>query len=114
MLYEMDSSQIGDYKSNVQFANELFMQFKQKNIDEGINGSQAIWLHHRTRAMNITAFGINYTLDIINMAASGDIETACLSLMYSTPDDMTEPQHWLTQDRIDFLVSSMKTHLGWP
>ena len=114
MTYPMTDKQIGDYNSNVQFARDLFRQFKQKNKDEGINGLQALWLHHRMRAWNVTFMGVPFVEDVINMGASGDIETACLSLLYGTPDDMSLPYHWLNQERINWLVAEMKAHLGWP
>jgi hypothetical protein len=114
MPYDVDSAKIGDYEANVTFAKRLFMTFKQKNKDEGINGAQALWLHHRIRAWNVSFMGVLYTVDIVNMAASGDIETACLSLLYGQPDDMSMPFHWFTQDRINFLTAEMKIYLGWP
>jgi hypothetical protein len=109
----MTPAQVGDYESGVVFARKIFMEYKQKNKDEGINGAQAIWLHHRVRAWQVNFRGIPYTVDLINMAASGDLETACLSLMYGQPDDMTQPYHWFTQERIDCLVTEIKGFLGW-
>jgi hypothetical protein len=50
----------------------------------------------------------------MNMGLSGDIETACLTLMSGQPDDMTQPYHWMNQERINFLVTEMKAFLGWP
>jgi len=114
MLYPMTNAQVGDYEASVQFARDLFMSFKQKNKDEGIGATQALWLHQRMRAWPLNFYGIDYTVDVINMGASGDIETACLSLLYGTPDDMSLPYHWLTQERLDWLTSKMKKHLGWP
>lgn len=115
ILYPVNNGQIGDYNSNVQFAKNLFMEFKQKNKDEGITGPQALWMHHRVRSLIVSFPNMPETnQDIINMGASGDIETACLALMYCVPDDMTQPYHWLNQERINWLVSAMKTHLGWP
>jgi hypothetical protein len=114
-MYPMTDSQKGDYLSNVEFARNLFMQFKQKNKDEGITGPQALWMHHRVRALSVSFPNMTPTTqDIINMGASGDIETACLCLMYCVPDDMSQPYHWLSAERISWLVSRMKTHLGWP
>jgi hypothetical protein len=115
ILYPVSNAQIGDYNSNVQFAKNLFMEFKEKNKAEGITGTQALWMHHRVRALEVNFPSMPATIqDIINMAASGDIETACLCLLYCQADDMTQPYHWLSQARINWLVSGMKAHLGWP
>ena len=109
----MTESQKGDYQSSVEFARNLFMEFKQKNKDEGINIYQALWMHHRMRALVVNMGGFETTQDIINMGASGDIETACICLQYCQPDDMTETFHWVSQERINYLVNRMKDHLGW-
>lgn len=110
----MTAQQKGDYFSNVEFARNLFMYFKQKNKDEGITGAQALWMHSRVRALEVSLPGMpTTTQDIINMGASGDIETACLCLLYCTPDDMSQPYHWLSSERIAWLVGHMKSHLGW-
>jgi hypothetical protein len=112
--YQVSNQQQGDYEADVQFAKNLFMEFKQKNKDEGINGAQALWLHNRVRALEVNFPGMPSTIqDIINMGASGDIQTACLCLMFCTPDDMSQPYHWLSAERVNWLISAMKNHLGW-
>lgn len=114
-MHPMTDAQKGDYVSGVEFARNLFMHFKQKNKDEGISGAQALWMHSRVRALEVSFPGMPTTIqDIINMGASGDLETACLCLMFCQPDDMTQPHHWLSQGRINWLVGEMKKHLGWP
>lgn len=114
-MYPMTEEQIGDYTSNVEFARKLFRSFKQKNKDEGITGPQALWMHHRVRALTVNFPNMEPTTqDIINMGASGDIETACLCLLYCQPDDMSQPYHWLNAERISWLIEKMKEHLGWP
>lgn len=114
-MYPMTDSQKGDYASNVEFARSLFMHFKQRNKDAGVTGAQSLWMHSRVRALEVTFPGMpTTTQDIINMGASGDIETACLSLMFCTPDDMSQPHHFLSAERVSWLISEMKKHLGWP
>jgi hypothetical protein len=107
--------QMADLNTNIEFAKSLMAEFKQKNKDEGITASQAMWLHHRTRAWTFTySNGVVYTVDIPNMVVSGDLETACLALIYGSADDMTESYHWMTSDRKDWLVTNIKAFLGWP
>ena len=113
MNYPMTPQQKGDYLSNVEFARTLFMEFKQKNKDDGINIYQAMWMHHRMRSLAVNMGGFETVQDIINMGASGDIETACVCLQYCQADDMTQSYHWLSQDRLNYLIERMKNHLGW-
>lgn len=100
-------------KDRKQWAEEMLERFKKRNIITGINGAQALWLHHRMRALEINFSGIPMTLDILNMAISGDVETACLAIIYSTPDDGTAPYHFFDQAAKDWLVAEMKSFLGW-
>jgi hypothetical protein len=50
----------------------------------------------------------------MNMVISGDMATACLALMYGAPDDMSEPYHWLNEERLNWLINNLKGFLGWP
>ena len=100
-------------KQRREYADDLIERLKFKNISEGINALQAMCMHHKMRALSVTFYGVPMTLDILNMVVSGDIEVACLSLMNCTPDDMSQPFHWLNQDRVNWIVADMKQYLGW-
>jgi len=100
-------------KDRKEYADDLIERFKFKNISEGINALQAMYMHHKMRALPVTFYGVPMTLDLLNMVVSGDIEVACLSLMYCTPDDGTMPFHWLNAARVSWLVTEMKSYLGW-
>lgn len=95
------------------WAEEMMERFKQRNISAGINAPQSLWLHHRMRSLEINFMGIPMTQDILNMAVSGDIETATLALLYSTPDDGSQPFHWYTASTRQWLIDEMKGYLGW-
>ncbi len=95
------------------YADDLLERFKNKNIVEGINAVQGMWMHSRMRAVSFTFYGLPVIVDILNMAVSGDVELACLALMYTTPDDGSAAYHWLTQERINWIVADMKGFLGW-
>lgn len=96
-----------------EYADYLLERFKAKNILEGINAFQGLWMHHRMRAAEITFYETSYTIDVMNLAISGDIEIACLTLQNMVPDDMTLSKHWLSSDVINWIVSDMKSFLGW-
>jgi hypothetical protein len=111
----------GDYKYlNVsikikkEFADDLIERLKKKNISENINAMQGLWMHQKIRALPVTLYGITFTVDLMNMVVSGDIELACISLQNTTPDDMSLPYHWLSADRISWIVTELKKFLGWP
>lgn len=104
-------------KDRISFGADLLLKFKQKNITDGIQWYQAVWLHSRIRNWQVTlpeALGSQVIfVDLYNMLAAGDIETTCLSVMYGQADDMTNPVHWVTEERKQWLIDQMKGFLGW-
>ena len=101
-------------KERKEYADDLMERFKAKNISEGISLLQGMHMHSRMRKLSVSISGLSFDLDVLNMAVSGDIEIACVALQYATPDDMSLPYHWLSSARLSWLVSDMKTFLGWP
>lgn len=100
-------------KQRKDWAEQMLERFKKRNILLGINGVQALWLHHRMRALDINFMSVPMTLDILNMAISGDVETACLAIMFSTPDDGSQPFHFYKEAEKEWLTAEMKSFLGW-
>ena len=105
--------QRADNLSNRKFAQDLLIEFKQRNISEGMNGSQALWLHHRSREWEVNFNGYQFKVDLMNMAQSGDLETCYIALTYGTLDDMSQPYHWFTETRVNFLRNEIAKYLGW-
>lgn len=121
-----------DNESRRKFGGELMLAFKQKNISEGMQWFQAIHLHSRIKKWKVNyptpaqfphpAYssignvigGTSDEVDLFNMIAGGDIETACFSLMYGENDAMDLPHHWISEERRQWIVSQMKAWLGWP
>lgn len=95
------------------FADELLERFKLRNINDGINALQGMHMHHLLRAYPVTFSGQSFTIDILNLAISGDLEIACLCLLYGATDDMSEPYHWMSSDRKAYLIGELKSFLGW-
>lgn len=96
------------------FADDLISRNKKRNIQDGVTAVQGLWMHQRLRALPVTVAGMTFTIDILNMVISGDLELACISLMNTPPDDMTMPFHFLSRARISWLVVELKLFLGWP
>jgi hypothetical protein len=105
--------QRADNEVKKRFAQDLLIEFKQQNLDDGITAQQALWLHHRARNLEVVVGGVPMTVDILNMAIVGDIEAAYVALLNCTPDDMSETFHWFNQSRIDFLKNSIAVFMGW-
>lgn len=91
----------------------LMDQIKARNLALGINGMQALWAHHRLRALGVNFMGLEVTIDIMNLIVSGDMEVAAISLMNCEPDDMSQPYHWLSAANIEWIVVRLKAILGW-
>ena len=95
------------------FCEDLLERFKKRNMTDGINAIQGMWMHHVMRAYPVTFAGVNFTVDILNMAISGDVEIACLCLVYGYTDDMSLPYHWISAERKAWLITELKSYLGW-
>jgi len=116
--YLSNSGYKADNQARKDFGENLMLAFKQKNISEGIQWYQALWLHTRIREWKVTLpsqlGGSVLYVDLINMlTVSGDIETTCLAVIYGEADNMSSPLHWCSQDRLDWLRDQMKLWLGW-
>ena len=73
---------------------EISERFIQRNSDDNINASQSGWVLHKAGA--ITMFLV--------VGALVDAKSMLLAL---TPDDMSEPYHWITQERIDLVLADI-------
>jgi hypothetical protein len=70
-------------------------RFIQRNSADNINSSQSAWVLHKAGA--ITMFLV--------VGALVDAKNMLLAL---TPDDMSEPYHWITQERIDMVLADIE------
>lgn len=104
-------------QANKEFADDMMQRLKEKNVSEGLSSiDQSAWIHHRMRKVDYTLSDAVTVvqIDVMNLVVSGDIETAEHTLGQMSPDDMSEPYHWLTQDRIDWIRNEIRAYLGWP
>lgn len=114
-----------DHLSRTEWLRELMVEYKQKNIDENIQWYQAFWLQSRVKnwkvnypsalisALNLPEEQQSVYVDLPNMASTGDVETLCLALMYGEVDDMTSPLHWITEERLNWMITQLKGFLNW-
>jgi hypothetical protein len=122
--YLSNGSYVADLQARREFGSKLMLAFKQKNLAEGIQWYQAMHLHGRMRDWQVTMPSALLTamggvpdpgirVDMVNIIVAGDIETASLCLTYGTPDAMTSPFHWISQERMDWMNTQLKAWLGW-
>ena len=103
---------VGEINRRKEFATQLMAEFKEANLGSGINLPQALWVHHRLRALDINVDGLAMTIDLMNLVVSGDLEAAYATLSYAVPDDMSQPYHWLSSAQIGFLTQRLGQYLG--
>jgi hypothetical protein len=122
--YLSNASYMADLQARREFGSKLMLAFKQKNLAEGIQWYQAVHLHGRMRdwqvvmppALLAALGGVPdpaLRVDMVNIIVAGDIETASLALTYGVADPMTSPFHWISQERIDWMNTQLKSWLGW-
>lgn len=95
------------------YADDLIERFKKYNMESGISASQAMWLQHKMRALNVNFYGLPMVIDMMNLIVSGDAEVATLALMNCEVDDMSMPYHFFSAAKRDWLVADLKKYLGW-
>lgn len=101
-------------------ADEIIEDFKLRNlkyfIENNISNDLAIMMslhvHHRLRAVDVTVGGVPFTIDLLNLVISGDLETAYVVLKYMAPDSMELPYHFWSQEVIDLLRNSIADRIG--
>lgn len=85
-------------------ADKIMEKFKRNNLvrfaTQGLGQDEALlkslWVHHRLRAVPITFGEKNFVIDLLNLCISGDIETALVVVSLMEPDDMSQPEHFLS------------------
>jgi hypothetical protein len=102
------------------WSDEIIEAFKKNNLayflTSGLTNEEIIlkslWVHHRMRATEINVGGLPMTIDLLNLCISGDLETAFVALSYMTPDDMSMPYHFLSQEKINELKTLIGDKVG--
>src|SRR5574343_869956 len=118
-----------DFVSSKEFANYLMLRMKLANNLSGINLGQALWVHHRLRALEVTipqqiadqfpgsglssVVGIPMTIDLLNLVIYGDLEVAYICLLAATPDSGLSSYHFLPTDALAWIRHDVGVYLGW-
>lgn len=91
---------------------ENLAYFLQNEISNDIAILKSLWTHHRLRNIELTVSGITMNIDLMNLIITGDLETAYVVLSSITPDDMTQPYHFLSSDRIAAMAAKVKERIS--
>lgn len=108
----LPSETSSDISSDKEFLEDLYLAMNQKYLAEGIQSLQALWVLHRFSAWNITYAGVPFVLDLYNIIFMGNVSLLYSAINLAVPDDMTQPQHWLSANRLASIKESLAQYLG--
>ncbi len=106
--------QIADSRAGRIFIENVLLDFKQRNVSEGMNFAQYMHMNRRFSSWVVNYPGRTDTINLASTITTGDVQSIAIALMYGVADDMTETYHWLSQARLNILIAECKTFLGWP
>ena len=101
-----------DQESALIFTTKLLKDWMRKNTIEGMSIQQSVWVFSRFEEFTVVINGQTRKVDIFKMFSSGAIPTLFYCLLKVQPDPMTEPYHWVTQERINWVLNELETWLG--
>jgi len=81
-----------------QIGEQILDNFLNRNIEDEITSEQVVHTMERTK-------------DIDALLRFGSLETALAELSVFVPDDMSEPFHWVNQQRIDHIINDITNEL---
>lgn len=105
-------SAMAENEEKILAGKRVLIRFKLKNLSEGINWPQAVWLHSRVKDWDVNVNGVGvFKVDLYNVLNSGDLESAVYMILSGVPDDMTQPYHWVTLDRMQWVAEEIQKEL---
>lgn len=105
-------SAMAENEEKILAGKRVLIRFKLKNLSEGINWPQAVWLHSRVKDWDVSVHGVGvFKVDLYNVLNSGDLESAVYMILSGVPDDMTQPYHWVTFDRMQWVAKEIQKEL---
>jgi hypothetical protein len=119
--YLSDPKAYADLAERKMFLNKLMLAMKAKNIGEGVNIFQYLNMMQKIKNWAVTIpngypyAGTVYTINLLDCCFTGDIESLAKALDWgrSNCDDMSQSYHFLSEARLDWILSELKAYLGW-
>jgi hypothetical protein len=107
---------ISDQAAAIDFCTDLMNTFVRNNTNEGITIEQSLYLFARLGNLTIARewpdMPGDVKVDLSTLMQTGAIPTLYFVLLRLTPDDMTQPYHWLSQARIDWMKGKIEEFIG--
>jgi len=109
--YIFNATKVNQQES-INFGQILLHDWMRKNTLEGMSIKQSLWVFSRFEDFSIQCDFGSRKVDIFKMFQSGAIPTVYFCLLQVEPDPMTEDYHWVTQERMDWVLNKIKEFLG--
>ena len=101
-----------DQEAALKFTQKLLRDWMRRNTIEGMTIQQSLWVFARFEEFKITIDGMEKKIDLFKMFQAGAIPTLYYNLLRIVPDDFTKPYHWITQQRINWILEQIENHIG--
>lgn len=98
-----------DKESAEKFLRRLMLDITDEYNQAGITDVQGLWVYHRFRKVDVNGMQLSIA-DLI--APFCDVGAIYYLFANMQPDAMTEPYHWMTQERIDSIRNKIGVFLG--
>jgi hypothetical protein len=101
-----------DQQAAIDFCASLMNEFVRNNTNEGMTIDQSLYLFTKLSCFPMARPWGEVEVDLSLLFERGAVPTLYFVLLRLTPDDMTQPYHWLTQERIDWMKSKIEEFIG--
>lgn len=96
----------------IEYGSRVIKDWMRKNSLEGISIVQSLWVFSRLEEISVGfPFGTKH-VDIFKMLQGGALASSYYCLLAVAPDDMTQPYHWVTSDRLNWMKQELAIYLG--
>lgn len=99
------------YAKRSEFGVFLMNKVARQNETNNINLEQANWFIGRVKGITLTTGDVINEVNILVLFSRGMLETTYVAISQMTPDDFTQPYHWVTQDLIDQMAGDILNYL---
>lgn len=119
--YLQDVGIVSDLRSKRKFLEDLIMASRIKDGLESANIYNYFHMMSKVKSWEIILpasppfLAATHYINLMDCINAGDVEMVSLAFDYgaSNIDSMLLPQHWLNQERFDWMHNELKAYLGW-
>ena len=105
---------LSQQEAAITYCKSVYREMVIRNVQDGINIIQSTYLFSRFEQYEYTIPGTDKTVkvDLFKLFETGAIPTLYYHLLRVQPDDMTQPYHFLTEERLNWLRQKFRDWLG--